>query len=277
MSHNAAAALLALFLVPSVSALQAPGAVNVPVARGGQRPSLGQMMQKRASSKFAAVDLANLDSAYTINISIAGQSTSVVLDTGSYELWVDPDCSTASRVNSTGSDGGDSNSATDSDVTSPQYCESIGRYDPSSSSTAEALDKGSVFRYADSTTIEVNYYTDTIDIGGLTITKQQFGVANVTNATALGIMGMGPSSTAGYNQSQQSYSFILDSLASQGQIASRAFSLDLRDYDNSTGSLIFGGLDNKKFSGSLQTLPLESVQMTSKTSTGQSVTFTDYG
>lgn len=141
----------------------------------------------------------------------------------------------------------------------------------------------------------MNYYTDTIDIGDLTITKQQFGVANVTNATALGIMGLGPNSAYGYNMTPGTYSYILDSLATrtsgfqcaykdyatcdgsltcaiEGQIASRAFSLDLRDYDNSTGALIFGGLDNKKFSGSLQTLPLESVQMTI-----DGTQMTDYG
>lgn len=273
-STIAGAALLALSLVPSASAFQGapPGVVHVPVARsGGQRPSLHQQaVQRRASGKFASLDLKNLESTYTIDISIAGQSTSVVLDTGSSELWVDPDCSTASRV-------GDDENAVDSDASSPDYCESIGRYDPSSSSTAEDLNEGAVFGYADYTTIELNYYTDTIDIGGLTISKQQFGVAKVTNATALGIMGMGPSSLAGYNTSQQPYSLILDSMASQGQIASRAFSLDLRDYDNSTGSIIFGGLDNKKFSGSLQTLPLESVQMKGESQTGEEVTFTDYG
>lgn len=72
-----------------------------------------------------------------------------------------------------------------------------------------------IFQYADTTTIEVNYYTDTIDIGGLTISKQQFGVANVTNATALGIMGLGPNSGYGYNMTAGTYSYILDSLASR--------------------------------------------------------------
>lgn len=273
MSSTAIAALIALLSVPYISALQVPGVVQVPVARGSHHT-----VQKRANSKLASVDLMNLDAAYTINISIAGQSTSVVLDTGSFELWVDPDCSTASRINSTGSeDESDTTDEVDSPVSSPQYCETISRYDPSSSSSAEPLGSGAVFRYADTTTIEINYYTDTIDIGGLTLTKQQFGVANITNATGLGIMGMGPSPLAGYNLSSQPYSLILDSMVSQGQIASRAFSLDLRDYDNSTGSLIFGGLDKKKFSGSLQTLPLESVQMTSQAADGQKVTFTDYG
>lgn len=244
------------------------------------------MLRKRASSsnKYASADLQNLQTIYSINITIGGQSTSVALDTGSSELWVDPDCSTASRGgggnNGTdASDGGDTatDSQSDSDSSSPAYCESIGRYDPTSSSTSEALGEGTVFQYADTTTVELNYYTDTIDIGGLTITKQQFGVANVTNATSLGIMGMGPNPGYGYNVTQETYSYILDTMASQGQIASRAFSLDLRDYDNATGSIIFGGLDKKKFSGSLQTLPLESVQMYSPSYDNGKTSFTDYG
>lgn len=273
MKPTASPALIAPLFVPYTLSLQIPGVVQVPIARNYE-----QAVRKRANSNFASADLTNLATAYTINISIAGQPTSVVLDTGSFELWVDPDCSTASRVVATGSDADSSDTivTVDSPVSSPHYCKKIGRYDPSTSSSAEALGSGAVLRYADTTTIEINYYTDTIDIGGLTIDGQQFGVANVTNATGLGIMGLGPNTIAGYNVSSQSYNLILDSMASQGQITSRAFSLNLRDFENSTGSLIFGGLDKRKLAGSLQTLPLESVQMTSQTADGHKVTFTNY-
>lgn len=52
------------------------------------------------------------------------------------------------------------------------------------------------------------------------------------------------------------YSLILDSMVSQGLIASRAFSLDLRSVDSPNGSLIFGGVDTGKYSGSLAKLPI---------------------
>lgn len=90
-------------------------------------------------------------------------------------------------------------------------------------------------------------------------------------------MGMGSSLIHGYNTSRQPYSLILDSMASQGQVESRAFSLNLGGYDDSTGSIIFGGLDKKKFSGSLQTLPLDSVQRKRVSQTGEKITFTGYG
>ena len=94
-------------------------------------------------------------------------------------------------------------------------------------------------------------------------------------------MGIGPSSLEGFNKSKP-YSLILESLATQGLINSRAFSLDLRDYDNSTGispsrkgienvtrdtnsrigSLIFGGVDKGKYIGTLDKIPIQTQQMT---------------
>lgn len=81
MVSSSASALLALFFISSAWAAQ-PGVVHVPVARSQVPPSPQQMFRKRASSKYASVDLQNLQSTYSINISIAGQTTSVVLDTG---------------------------------------------------------------------------------------------------------------------------------------------------------------------------------------------------
>lgn len=45
-------------------------------------------------------------------------------------------------------------------------------------------------------------------------------------------------------------------MVSQGLIASRAFSLDLRSVDSANGSLIFGGVDTGKYTGSLAKLPI---------------------
>ena len=63
---------------------------------------------------------------------------------------------------------------------------------------------------------------------------------------------------------------MLSNMAKQGVIASRAFSLDLRDFDNTTGSLIFGGVDKSKFSGSLSAVNFVSQQV--KFSNGQTQT-----
>lgn len=52
------------------------------------------------------------------------------------------------------------------------------------------------------------------------------------------------------------YPLIIDSLATQGFTNSRAFSMDLRPVDDEQGSVIFGGIDTKKFTGPLHKLPI---------------------
>lgn len=256
--------------LPSLTTLGAdsgPGFIHVPVQQKAQQTHVAPMIRRMDSGHYSAVELGHLSSAlttYTINISIAGQDTTVVLDTGSSGLWVNPTCSTAAGDNVTDSEGGPANDQRHS----PDYCKSIGRYDPIFSPTAFDLENGDTFVYADNTTAEVNYYTDNISIGGLQISGQKFGVANDTNGIALGIMGMGPNIVYGYNSSSQPSSHILDSMASEGLIASRAFSLNLGEHEDSTGSIIFGGVDQKKFLGSLQTLPLESRHMAAAGTSG---------
>lgn len=244
----------------SLDAGSGPGFIHVPVQQTAQQTIVAPMIRRRDSGHYSAVALGHLSSAlttYTINISISGQDTTVVLDTGSSELWVDPTCSMAAGDNVKDSAGVSVNDQRHSS----DYCESIGRYDPALSPTAMDLKSRDFIVYADTSTAKVNYYTDNISIGGLQISGQQFGVANGTSGIALGVMGMGPNVVYGYNSSSQPHSLVLDSMASQGLIASRAFSLNLREHDDATGSIVFGGVDQKKFLGSLQTLPLESLQV----------------
>lgn len=116
----------------------------------------------------------------------------------------------------------------------PAYCKLLGHYDPSTSSTASkpAL-PGHVIGYGDFTSVTVNYYQDQLTLAGLTLKNQIFGVANASNQTAIGIMGMGPP-PFGFNNSGL-YPLILTTMAQEGLIQSRAFSLDLKDVNNATG------------------------------------------
>jgi hypothetical protein len=68
----------------------------------------------------------------------------------------------------------------------------------------------------------------------------------------VGILGLSPPTS----DAQTQYSFVLDSMADQGLIESRAFSLDLRNVDDPNGSVIFGGIDTGKFIGSLEKCPI---------------------
>lgn len=191
-----------------------------------------------------------------VSIGTPPQEVSVAVDTGSSELWVNPDCSLSSRASKTTDANGQVFEYVDNDWTDPEVCKKRGRYEKSKSSTAKDSDLDNrTLQYADSTTAELSYVSDTITIGGLTIKNQVFGVAGKSNGTGIGIMGFGPSHY-GFNNTQP-YPLILASMAQQGVISSPVFSLNLRDYDNSTGALIFGGIDTKRYTGDLVKIPFE--------------------
>lgn len=73
-------------------------------------------------------------------------------------------------------------------------------------------------------------YTDRI---GASITAQQFGVATSTGSMNIGLMGVGLGNSWGTN-----YNNIIDQLALQGVINSRAFGLDLRSITDIQGMLV---------------------------------------
>jgi hypothetical protein len=77
------------------------------------------------------------------------QVVDVLIDTGSFELWVNPDCD-ASNV--------------------PSFCEAFGHYDPSHSSTAhEILDSGFDITYGSGRASGVYYKDDVYVSGGFAV------------------------------------------------------------------------------------------------------------
>ena len=79
-----------------------------------------------------------------------------------------------------------------------------------------------------------------------------FGVATDSQFAVTGIMGAAPN----LNGWDSPYPLVIDSLAQQGFTNSRAFSLDIRSIESKRGSVVFGGLDTKKFSGRLEKRPI---------------------
>lgn len=70
----------------------------------------------------------------------------VQLDTGSFELWVDPTCS-------------------DLEGSDASFCETVGQYDTAQSSTAVALGKGKTLSYGIGSA-NISYFTDDIALPG---------------------------------------------------------------------------------------------------------------
>src|SRR5690242_12467711 len=93
------------------------------------------------------------------------QKVTVLVDTGSSELWVNPDCSTAPSE------------------PQAQQCTTLGKYEPRRSRTPPVGPFGKeVIRYGDpsdtstQTSVSIRYYADDIALGAARIRNQTFGV-----------------------------------------------------------------------------------------------------
>ncbi|KAL7935850.1 aspartic peptidase domain-containing protein [Trichoderma chlorosporum] len=167
-----------------------------------------------------------------LNIGTPPQTVYAQIDTGSFELWVNPDCSNVQA--------GDQH-----------FCSGIGVYDPKSSSSSFNTGEATQLRYGIGSA-NVSYVKDSISLPGSATMKQvQFGVASSSTDEFSGILGIGAGD--GFNTD---YPNFVDELASQGVTNTKAFSLALGSKAEEEGVIIFGGVDTGKFAGKLATLPI---------------------
>lgn len=166
-----------------------------------------------------------------MSIGTPGQSVKVAIDTGSDELWVDPDCTSSGLT-----------------ASQARECSADGQYDPSQSSSAQQLSITNQIVYAKGQ-VDLEYVTDNIALPDSTInvTDAQFGVATQSEYLNEGILGLGWGKGANLD-----YNNFIDVLAVEKVTNSRAFSVALGSVSaNNGGVLIFGGVDTKKFTGPL--------------------------
>ncbi|KAL1878582.1 hypothetical protein VTK73DRAFT_7760 [Phialemonium thermophilum] len=204
------------------------GCIHMPIIHSTNPQHFG----KRAAS----VALANRsDIAYYAQLTIGnpGQSVFVQLDTGSFELWVNPDCS-------------------DLDGSNARFCQSAGFYDTTKSSTAVSLGTGKTLRYGIGSA-NITYFRDDIALPGSTtgLKSVQFGVATSTVDEFSGILGIG------YGQGIATrYKNFIDELSAQNAVKVKAFTIALGGKDVQEGVIVFGGVDTSRFSGTLTRLPI---------------------
>ncbi|KAK5658058.1 hypothetical protein OQA88_2614 [Cercophora sp. LCS_1] len=170
---------------------------------------------------------------YAIDVAIGTppQTLTLILDTGSPDLWVNPRCDT---------------------TFDPQECVTFPQFDYTKSSTLKTSGFADVLSYGKGN-VTIEYVADTVSIGSASVTAQIFGVGLDSYDIPLGILGLSPPVNP---NNPNSYPFLLDTMAAEGLIKSRAFSLDLRSVTEPYGAIIFGGLDTGKFSGPLVRLPM---------------------
>lgn len=186
-------------------------------------------------------NLDNEETLYFINATLGtpAQSLRLHLDTGSSDLWVNTNSSTLCSQNS-------------------KPCSFAGTYNANSSSTYKYV--GSYFNisYVDGSGASGDYVTDTISVGGTTVSDFQFGIG-YKSTSSQGILGLGYKT----NEVQVGraglapYDNLPAKMAASGMINSNAYSLWLNDLDANTGSILFGGVDTEQFEGELKTLPIQ--------------------
>ncbi|QGI62793.1 hypothetical protein CEK27_006764 [Fusarium fujikuroi] len=94
-------------------------------------------------------------------------------------------------------------------------------------------------------TFDLDYHKDTVQIAGVSIPKQAFGLLNPSKNefNGIGALSLGPSMEHGYAPGEL-YSSFLDNLVADKKVASRTYSIDLRRHGSKPGkpSIVLTGL-----------------------------------
>jgi hypothetical protein len=235
---------LATQLLSSVTALKLakrdnPNVVGLDIQRRHViNPVARDRLRRRQNTLQQTLD--NKETLYFANASLGTpeQTLRLHIDTGSSDLWAN---------------------AADSSLCRGQErpCAGSGTYDANSSSTYEFVNNDFNISYVDGSGAAGDYAKDTFNFGGKSIEGLQFGIG-YTSSSPEGILGIGYT----LNEVQvnraggKAYPNLPQLLADNGDINSNAYSLWLNDLDASTGNILFGGVDTKKYTGSLSTLPV---------------------
>ncbi|KII86728.1 hypothetical protein PLICRDRAFT_177476 [Plicaturopsis crispa FD-325 SS-3] len=221
---------------PSINIVAADQARAASLILAGRASVLDKRGKKASTSKsnstMHAVSASNAAVTYTTTIGIGSPATqyTLLIDTGSSNTWIGADSSHGYTQTSSSKNSGNSVSVT---------------YGSGSFSGTQ--------------------YTDTVTIGsGLTIKSQSFGVASSSTGTSGvdGILGIGPVglTSGSLGGSSATVPTVTDSLFSQGSIPSNQIGVYFAPQasSDSSGSMMFGGVDSTKYTGSITYAPITS-------------------
>uniref|UniRef100_A0A0D6R3Y9 Peptidase A1 domain-containing protein n=1 Tax=Araucaria cunninghamii TaxID=56994 RepID=A0A0D6R3Y9_ARACU len=202
------------------------------------KPVPGNIKQAAANGQVTATP-EQYDVEYLCPVSVGGQTLNLDFDTGSADLWV-----FSSELPASQSSG-----------------HSI--YNPARSSTSKKL-SGYTWNitYGDGSGASGDVYTDTVNVGGTTVTGQAVEAAQQISAQFQqdtdndGLLGLAFSTINTVKPRQQKTFF--DTAISEGVISSPLFTANLKK--GKPGSYNFGYIDNTQYTGSIAYTPVDSSQ-----------------
>ncbi|KUI58707.1 putative aspartic-type endopeptidase OPSB [Cytospora mali] len=192
-----------------------------PIARSGKRDTstyYGDISNDISSGGYFA----------SCTLGTPRQNMTLLLDTGSSDVWV------------------------------PGYmanlCEECPSFNSSDSSTFIDIGEGDFdIAYVDGSYSKGDYFKDTFEIAGATVSNLTMGLGTNTTLT-YGVVGVGYKYSEAIVETESlssAYPNLPLAMVNQGLIATNAYSLWLNDLDASTGSILFGGIDTEKYTGDL--------------------------
>lgn len=199
-----------------------------------------QVPSNRKRGFYRTQDLINQQIYYTADIFVGSnkQKQSVLVDTGSSDLWII-----------------DSNSC--SSIT--EQCKESGVYDPRTSKSSVNLTTPFSILYLDQSSAEGHWFLDKVKIAGATIKNQQFANAHTITQGIGGDIVCGGTLGLGFKGNEVAdteYDNVPITLKKQGFIKKSAYSIYLNSVSAQKGSILFGGIDHAKYTGELIAQPI---------------------
>ncbi|KAH8899193.1 acid protease [Thozetella sp. PMI_491] len=217
-------------------------------------------LRRRASTLEATVTNRIDRGGYFVNCKVGTppQDFTLQLDTGSSDIWVPSSAAPVCEA-STASDG----------------C-TLGSFDARQSTSFQVVGSGDFsIAYVDRSFSRGDYFTDVFTIGGESVSNMTMGLGNETNIP-YGLVGIGyafgEAIVSEERRLSAAYPNLPLNMAREGLINTAAYSLWLNDLDASTGNILFGGIDTKKYYGDLTRIQINSDSSTSELFTSFRVT-----
>ncbi|KAK3997748.1 Candidapepsin-1 [Cladorrhinum sp. PSN332] len=228
--------------ISSLSTLTRPSPTQSTSLSPTEEPAVVPVHRRTTDRRWGWASLEELGGiVYIIQLEIGTppQRVRVLIDTASYELWVNPRCATSASF---------------------ELCQTYGAYFPSKSNSSLHIGGSFAVTYGTGA-VRGSYYSDVLSIASLTFSKipgVQFAVASDSNYTFMGILGLGHNSVGvGANNAGadgvgvDGYPTVLNLMVSRGMINAPIFSLGLGGDGDGFSEIIFGGINRWKFAGPL--------------------------